>query len=188
MDNKLRILRSCGKRRDGRRVERSASWLQQTPIHLHARNLFPWVLRMFSLRKYPGNTRNRACEWLRFPDWLDHAQTARVITKERRLKRSELCKPRYLRNVNSRRNGTCKEDNITYTYIYTPLILFRVPTGLPSIFVTFLLLSTIILSFTRASHRSGTVSHKISITFSIEYDTESFVIIKIVAIATTMEY
>lgn len=108
-----------------------------TPIHLHAWNLFPWLLRTFSLRKYPGNTRDRACEWLRFPDWLEHAQTARAITKKRRLKRSELCKPRYLRNVNSCRNGTCKEDNIVYTYIYAPLILLRVPTGSPSIFMTF---------------------------------------------------
>lgn len=183
------FIASIGKGGGGRIVERSASWLQQ-PIHLHARNLFPWVLRTFSLRIYPGNTRDRACEWLRFPDRLEHAQTARAITKKRRLKRSELRKPRYLRNVNTRRNGTCKEDNIVYIYIYIYPLDFtpssdRFTEHLRDLLL--LLLSTIILTFICASHRSGTVPHKIPIIFSVGFNIKSFVITEIIATPATAE-
>jgi len=132
------------------KVRREGNWkkrkLTATTIYLYVRNLSPWILRIFSLRKYPSNTRNRACEWLRFLDGLEHAQIARAITKKRHLKRSNLCKLRYLRNVNSRRNGTCKEDNIVYTYMYTPLILLSSSIEhLRDLLLLFL--STIIFSF-----------------------------------------
>lgn len=94
------------------------------------------------------------------------------------MKRSELCELRYLRNVNSRRNGTCKEDNIVYTHICTlPWSYSRVPTSSSSIFVTFFFYFSLPSSFpfTRASHRSGMVPHKIPITFSIGFNIESVI-------------
>lgn len=71
------------------------------------------------------------------------------------MERSELCEPRYLRNVNSRRNGTYEEDNIVYTYTYTPLISLRVPTGSPSIFVTFFFYFSPSSSFPLLARRIG---------------------------------
>lgn len=134
----------------------------------------------FSLRKYPANTRNRACEWLRFPDWLEHAQIARARDNKEekasttRLEREASCvKPRYLRNANSRRNGTCERDNIARS-LDSPSSSDRSAEDL----LRDLLLTSphhfILLFGTRVLYRSGIgdLPGKMPITFSVEFDLE----------------
>lgn len=103
---------------------------------------------------------DRACEWLRFSDWLELRANCTSVNKEEASttseRKRELCEPRYLRNANSFRNGTCKEDSIS-----TPLIMFRVSTAQPRIYMTFFLLLFIVplFFFTHAMYRSGMISN-----------------------------